>query len=83
MKKKPNRILISSLLMTILCAPALALIAPLPGGGWWFGAQVENPNSTSTAVATITVYDFASGTYRLSDSSMLSMLVPTAAITSL
>jgi hypothetical protein len=30
MKKKPNR---------ILCVAALALIAPLPGGGWWSGAQ--------------------------------------------
>jgi hypothetical protein len=68
MNKKHNRVLVSSLFMTVLCIAALALIAPLPGGGWWFGAQVQNPNSTSTAVATITVYDFASGTYHLSDS---------------
>jgi hypothetical protein len=58
MKKKHNRILVSSLFMTILCIAALALIAPLPGGGWWFGAQVQNVNRTSTAVATITVYDY-------------------------
>jgi hypothetical protein len=67
-KKKPNRTLVSIFLLIALCSAALALIAPLPGGGWWFGAQVQNPNSTSTAVATITVYDFASGTYHLSDS---------------
>jgi hypothetical protein len=66
MKKKPNRILISSLLMTILCAAALALIATLPGGGWWFGAQVQNVSST-TASVTYTIYDFASGTYSSSD----------------
>jgi hypothetical protein len=35
MKKKPDRILVSSLLMTILCAAALALVATLPGGGWY------------------------------------------------
>jgi hypothetical protein len=35
MKKKTNRILISSLLMSVLCVAALALIAPLPGGGWY------------------------------------------------
>jgi hypothetical protein len=45
MKKKPNRILISSLLMTTLCVMALALVATLPGGGWWFGAQVQNVSS--------------------------------------
>jgi hypothetical protein len=33
MNKKPKRILISSLLMIVLCVAALALIAPLPGGG--------------------------------------------------
>ena len=62
MKKKPNRILISSLLMTVLCVAALALIAPLPGGGWWFGAQVQNVSS-NTASVTFTTYDFASDTY--------------------
>jgi hypothetical protein len=67
MKKKPDRILISSLLMTVLCVAALALIATLPGGGWWFGAQVQNVNSTSTAAVTFKVYDFATGTYQRSD----------------
>jgi hypothetical protein len=67
MEKKPNRILVSSFLMTVLCIAALALIAPLPGGGWWFGAQVQNVSSTP-AVATITVYDFASGSYSRWDS---------------
>jgi hypothetical protein len=57
MKKKPNRILISSLLVTVLCVAALALIAPLPGGGWWFGAQVQNV-STGNAVVTYTIYDY-------------------------
>jgi hypothetical protein len=59
MKKKPNRILISSLLITILCVAALALIATLPGGGWWFGAQVQNLSS-NTASVTYTIYDFDS-----------------------
>jgi hypothetical protein len=58
MKKKPNHILISSLLMTVLCVAALALIAPLPGGGWWFGAQVQNASS-GNAVVTYTIYDYA------------------------
>jgi hypothetical protein len=66
MKKKPNRILISSLLMTILCAAALALIATLPGGGWWFGAQVQNVG-TGTAAVTFTTYDYATAIYRRSD----------------
>jgi hypothetical protein len=57
MKKKPNRILISSLLMAILCIAALALIATLPGGGWWFGAQVQNVSS-GNAVVTYTIYDY-------------------------
>jgi hypothetical protein len=48
MKKKPNRILISSLLMTILCVAALALVATLPGGGWWFGAQIQNASNTTS-----------------------------------
>jgi hypothetical protein len=50
MKKKPNRILISSLLTTILCVAALALIATLPGGGWWFSAQVQNLNSNTAGI---------------------------------
>jgi hypothetical protein len=58
MKKKPDRILISSLLITILCVAALALSATLPGGGWWFGAQVQNASS-GNAVVTYTVYDYA------------------------
>ena len=66
MKKRPNRILISSLLMTILCVAALALVATLPGGGWWFGAQVQNVSNT-TALVTYTLYDFASNTYSRSD----------------
>jgi hypothetical protein len=66
MKKKPNRILISNLLMTILCVAALALIATLPGGGWWFGAQVQNVSSYNAAV-TYTVYDYASGIYPYSN----------------
>jgi hypothetical protein len=66
MKKKPNHILISSLLMTILCAAALALIATLPGGGWWFGAQVQNVG-TGTAVVTFTTYDYATAIYRRYD----------------
>ncbi len=57
MKNKPNRILFYSLFMTVLCIAALALIAPLPGGGWWFGAQVQNVSS-GTAVVTYTVYDY-------------------------
>jgi hypothetical protein len=40
MEKMPNRILISSLLMTVLYVTSLALVVPLPDGGWWFGAQV-------------------------------------------
>jgi hypothetical protein len=68
MKNKHNHVLVSSLLMTILCLAALALIAPLPGGGWWFGAQVQNVSSTPAAV-TFTVYDYASGTtYQSTDS---------------
>jgi hypothetical protein len=58
MKKKPDRILVSGLLMTILCAVALALTATLPGGGWWFGAQVQNVGS-GNATVTFTVYDYA------------------------
>ena len=64
MKKRPNRILISSLFMTVLCVTALALIATLPGGGWWFGAQVQNVSS-NTASVTFTTYDFASNTYSI------------------
>jgi hypothetical protein len=68
MKNKHNHVLVSSLLMTVLCIATLALIAPLPGGGWWFGAQVQNVSSTP-AVVTFTVYDYASGiTYQSSDS---------------
>ncbi len=67
MKKKPNRTLVSSLFITILCVSALALTATLPGGGWWFGAQVQNVGH-NTASITFTAYDFASGTYSLSDS---------------
>jgi hypothetical protein len=66
MKKKPNRILVSSLFITILCVATLALTATLPGGGWWFGAQIQNVSST-TASVTYTIYDFASDTYSLSD----------------
>jgi hypothetical protein len=66
MKKKPNRILVSSLFITILCVAALALIATLPGGGWWFGAQVQNVG-TGTAVVTFTTYDYATAIYRRSD----------------
>jgi hypothetical protein len=40
MQKKPNRTLISSLLMTVLYVMTLAPVATLPGGGWWCGAQV-------------------------------------------
>jgi hypothetical protein len=58
MKKKPDRILVSSLPMTILCIAAMALVATLPGGGWWFGAQVQNV-STGNAAVTFTVYDYA------------------------
>jgi hypothetical protein len=58
MKKKPDRILVSSLLMTIPCIAALALAATLPGDGWWFGAQVQNV-STGNATVTFTVYDYA------------------------
>jgi hypothetical protein len=66
MKKKPDRTLISSLLKIILCIAALALIATLPGGGWYFGAQVQNVSSYYANV-TFTVYDFASGAYPRSD----------------
>jgi hypothetical protein len=66
MKKKPNHTLISSLFITVLCVAALALVATLPGGGWWFGAQVQNV-SNSTASVTYTLYDFASNTYSRSD----------------
>ncbi len=66
MKKKPNQILVSSLLVTVLCVAALALVATLPGGGWWFGAQVQNVSNT-TASVTYTLYDFASNTYSRSD----------------
>ncbi len=67
MKKRPNHTPVSSLFMIVLCCAALALIAPLPGGGWWFGAQVQNVSSTTASIS-FTVYDFASGTYSLSDS---------------
>jgi hypothetical protein len=40
MQKKPNRTLISSLLMTVLYVMTLAPVATLPGVGWWCGAQV-------------------------------------------
>ena len=66
MKKKPNHTLISSLFITVLCVAALALVATLPGGGWWFGAQVQNVSNT-TASVTYTLYDFASNTYSRSD----------------
>jgi hypothetical protein len=66
MKKKPNRLSVSSLFITTLCVAALALVATLPGGGWWFGAQVQNV-SNSTASVTYTLYDFASNTYSRSD----------------
>jgi hypothetical protein len=66
MNKRPNCILVSSLLVAALCSLALALSASLPGG-WWFGAQVQNVSSTQASV-TYTIYDFASGTYSLSDS---------------
>lgn len=62
MKKKPNHKLISNLFITVLCVATLALVATLPGGGWWFGAQVQNVSSTPASV-TYTLYDFASNTY--------------------
>jgi hypothetical protein len=49
-KKKPNRTPVSSLFMIVLCCAALALIAPLPGGGWWFSAQVQNLNSNTAGI---------------------------------
>jgi hypothetical protein len=66
MKKKPKRTLVSSLFITVLCVTALALSASLPGGGWWFGAQVQNVSSYNAAV-TYTVYDVASGIYPYSN----------------
>jgi hypothetical protein len=66
MKKKTNRTLISSMLMFVLCVAALALVATLPGGGWWFGAQVQNVG-TGTAVVTFTTYDYATAIYRTSN----------------
>jgi hypothetical protein len=65
-KKKSNRPLVSIFLLISLCSAALALIATLPGGGWWFGAQVQNV-STCMAVVTFTTYDYATAIYRRSD----------------